>query len=133
MVTLNRSIQQQRRTDMPIDIDQVKKMVTSNLSQTRSVKEIATKMNVSIETLRKDFRRKEHEPLSNFITRERLKEMKQLLLTTDLCCNEVCYHLGLRDDSGQKFFRRETGMSMEEFRLQYRKERKNNVIKQGLQ
>ena len=109
---------------MPIDIDQVKKMVTSNLSQTRSIKEIAYTMNVSIETLRKDFRRKEHEPLSIFITRERLKEMKRLLLKTDLCCYEVCYQLGLRDDSGQKFFRREAGMSMEEFRLQGKKARR---------
>jgi AraC-like DNA-binding protein len=109
---------------MAIDIDQVKAIVTNNLSQTRSVKEIANKMRVSIETLRKDFRRKEHEPISNFITREKLKEMKRLLLKTDLCCYEVCYHLGLRDDSGQKFFRREMGMSMEEFRLQYRKERR---------
>ena len=109
---------------MAIDIDQVKAIVTNNLSQTRSVKEIANKMSVSIETLRKDFRRKEHEPLSNFITREKLKEMKRLLLKTDLCCYEVCYHLGLRDDSGQKFFRREIGMSMEEFRLSYRKERR---------
>jgi two-component system, response regulator YesN len=109
---------------MAIDIDQVKAIVTNNLSQTRSVKEIANKMSVSIETLRKDFRRKEHEPISDFITREKLKEMKRLLLKTDLCCYEVCYHLGLRDDSGQKFFRREMGMSMEEFRLQYRKERR---------
>ena len=109
---------------MPIDIDQVKKMVANNLAQTRSIKEIATNMNVSMETLRKDFRRKEHEPLSNFITREKLKEMKRLLLKTDLCCYEVCYQLGLRDDSGQKFFHREAGMSMEEFRLQHRKERR---------
>jgi AraC-like DNA-binding protein len=112
---------------MPIDINEVKTIVTNNLSQMRSVKEIANKMSVSIETLRKDFRRKELEPISHFLTRERLKEMKRLLLKTDLCCYEVCYHLGLRDDSGQKFFRRETGMSMEEFRLQYRKEiRKSN-------
>jgi AraC-like DNA-binding protein len=114
---------------MPIDINEVKAIVVNNLSQVRSVKEIANKMSVSIETLRKDFRRKELEPISNFLTRERLKEMKRLLLKTDLCCCEVCYHLGLRDDSGQKFFRRETGMSMEEFRLQHRKERWKNKIK----
>jgi AraC-like DNA-binding protein len=114
---------------MPIDIEQVKSIVTNNLSQMRSVKEIANKMSVSIETLRKDFRRKELEPISVFLARERLKEMKRLLLQTDLCCNEVCYHLGLRDDSGQKFFRRETGKSMEEFRQQHKKgKRKNNIL-----
>jgi AraC-like DNA-binding protein len=110
---------------MPIDIQEVKTTVTNNLSQIRSVKEIANRMNVSIETLRKCFRRTENEPLHDFLARERLKEMKRLLLKTNLCCCEICYHLGLRDDSGHKFFRRETGMAMEEFRVHHRKGKRN--------
>ena len=111
---------------MPIDIQEVKTIVTNNLSHMRSVKEIANTMSVSIETLRKCFRRKEHEPLSAFLTRERLKEMKRLLLKTNLRCCEICFHLGLRDDSGHKFFRRKTGMAMEEFRAQNRKDEGKN-------
>jgi AraC-like DNA-binding protein len=105
---------------MTIDTEEVKTLITKNLSQVRSVKEIACKMGVSVETLRKKYRRKEHEPLSNFIIRARLTEMKRLLIKTDLSCCEICFHLGLRDDSGEKFFRRETGMAMEKFRIQHR-------------
>jgi AraC-like DNA-binding protein len=105
---------------MTIDTEEVKTVITKNLSQVRSVKEIAYKMGVSVETLRKNYRRKEHEPISNFLIRVRLNEMKRLLIKTDLSCCEICFHLGLRDDSGEKFFRRETGMSMEKFRIQYR-------------
>ena len=115
--------------DMPIDIQQVKMLVTNNRSRIRSVKEIAYTMNVSAETLRKCFRRIEHEPLSAFITRERLKEMKRLLLKTNLCCCEICYQLGLRDDSGHRFFRRKSGMAMEEFRMQNRTSKKNTSLK----
>jgi AraC-like DNA-binding protein len=110
------------RGGMPMDMNEVKSSITNNLSHMRSVKEIAFVLGVSNETLRKEFRRKECEPLSEFIARERLKEMKRLLLNTNLCCNEVCYSLGLRDDSGQKFFRRVTGMSMEEFRSKKKRE-----------
>ena len=112
---------------MPIDIQEVKTLVTNNLSQMRSVKEIANTLSVSVETLRKCFRRKEHEPLSDFLTRERLNEMKRLLLNTNLRCCEICFHLGLRDDSGHKFFRRKTGMAMEEFRMQTRNAVENKL------
>jgi YesN/AraC family two-component response regulator len=112
---------------MPIDIQEVKTFVTNNLSHMRSVKEIANTMSVSVETLRKCFRRKEHEPLSDFLTRERLNEMKWLLLKTNLRCCEICFHLGLRDDSGHKFFRRKTGMAMEEFRMQNRNVGENKL------
>jgi len=113
---------------MPIDTQEVKSIVTRNLSQIRSVKEIANIMDVSAETLRKSFRRKEHEPISDFITRERLKEMKRLLLQTNLRCCEICYQLGLRDDSGHKFFRRETGWAMEEFRVQHKKAKNQKLF-----
>lgn len=109
---------------MSIDIEEVKAIVRKNLSQARSVKEISQKMGVSIETLRKDFRRKELEPLSGFLVRTKLKEMKKLLLNTELYCCDVCSQIGLRDDSGHKFFRRETGMTMETFRLLYRSKNK---------
>ena len=105
---------------MTIDIEEVKTLVTKNLSQVRSVKEIAYIMGVSVETLRKNYRRKEHEPLSAFLIRARLKEMKRLLITTELSCCEICFQLGLRDDSGEKFFRRETGMAMEKFRRKHK-------------
>ena len=109
-----------------VDIEKIKTIVIMNVSQIRSVKELALMMNVSIETLRKDFRRKEAEPLSNFLTRARLEEMKKLLLNTNLCCCEVCYHVGSRDDSGHKFFRRETGMTMETFRIMHKTTKTNN-------
>jgi transcriptional regulator GlxA family with amidase domain len=111
---------------MPININKVKALVSDNLSHARSVKEVALYLGVPVESLRKDFRRQEHEPLSNYLIRERLKEMQKLLINSDLRCYEICFHLGLRDDSGQKFFRRNAGMAMEEFRSLSKRHKKEN-------
>ena len=102
---------------MPIDTSKVKKLIQENLKQIHTVRDLAERLRVSPETLRKDFSRKERVALSRYVIHAKIEEMKRRLATTDDRCFEICYDVGFqREDTGAKVFKRLTGRSMEEFR-----------------
>jgi AraC-like DNA-binding protein len=101
---------------MPIDINGVKSFIRKHISEIKTVSELAVKLNLHVETLRKNFLREEKIPLSSFILSERVKAMKRLLEESHLKCFEICEKLGVREDSGGVLFKRSVGMSMEAYR-----------------
>ena len=108
---------------MPIDVSHMKKCIAENLKDIHRVVDVARMLNVSPETLRKEFLRRERIALSQYVTSMRVKCAKELLLNSHLRCFEICYEVGFfREDSGGKTFKRFTGMTME----QYRKNEKNS-------
>lgn len=101
---------------MAIDIDRVKSYIEEHILEFKTLKEVAAKLDISAETLRKDFLRKENVLISDFISNQRIAKMKYLLETTELRCFEICFMFGLREDSGETTFKRVVGMSMESYR-----------------
>ncbi|MFA5834356.1 MAG: hypothetical protein WDA22_12845 [Bacteroidota bacterium] len=101
---------------MVIDISAVKEVVHQNVKKIKSIQCVSERLHVSYETLRKSFLKKEHIPLANYITIQKVQGMKQHLLEEDDPCFFVCYEYGYREDSGAKIFKKLTGMTMLEFR-----------------
>jgi transcriptional regulator GlxA family with amidase domain len=111
---------------MPIDIKHAKHYIHQNISKLHTISDVATSLNVSPETLRKTFLRETHETLAHFILNQRLEFIKKHLRETDLLCFEIIYKAGFRrEDSAAKIFHRVAGMTMQQYRLSYRKETKS--------
>ncbi|HLP82271.1 MAG TPA: AraC family transcriptional regulator [Nitrosomonas sp.] len=101
---------------MKINISEVKLCIDQDLKGIKTVKCVATRLNVSSETLRKYFHRDEKISLSQYILHRKLDMMKKLLVGSKCPCYWICYEVGLREDSGAKIFKKHFGKTMEEFR-----------------
>ena len=102
---------------MSINITAVKNYIENHLSEIRNVKDLAKNVGANYETLRKDFRRRNPISLSSYLTNERIDKMKVMLLDKHIRCFEICYKVGFeREDTGAKVFKKNTGMTMEQFR-----------------
>lgn len=113
---------------MSINIATVKEFIRENIKTTRFLADVAERFHVSTETLRKDFSRQERVAFSNYLTRLRIDVMKEKLVQTNLRCFEIAFEAGFqREDTAAKSFKRETGVSME----QYRKHHNNGKGKNG--
>jgi AraC-like DNA-binding protein len=109
---------------MAVDTQAVKRLIQENLKVIHTVEDVARRINISPETLRKEFWRQEKITLGDFITNSKVEKAKRLLIETDWLCKEVCYEAGFRrEDSAETSFRRRTGLSMQEFREKHRKHR----------
>ncbi len=98
-------------------ISLVKEFIENNLHEVRNIEDIARHANIAYDTLKKVFRRTEGLPLSRYLTLARVAKMKALLADGKLKCFEICYQVGFeREDTGSKVFKRETGLTMVEFR-----------------
>jgi AraC-like DNA-binding protein len=80
------------------------------------VEDVAKRLNVPADTLRKRFVRKERMPLSRFILCEKIERIKSQLLETDEKCLTICLGVGWREDVGARIFKRIVGMTMMEYR-----------------
>jgi AraC-like DNA-binding protein len=102
---------------MPFNPEAVKHFVCENIKSIRGENDVARHFGKSVETIRKDFSRNGRVNLSYFISDVRLETMKRLLEETNLPCKEVCFEAGFRrEDTGSKFFKRKTTMTMTEYR-----------------
>jgi two-component system response regulator YesN len=105
---------------MAINIEAVKSTIFQNVHLIQENEDVAYLLKVNPETLRKVFKRKMKIPLSEYITIVRIQLMKELLLTTNLLCFEICFRVGFtREDSGAKSFKRITGVSMKEYQKKH--------------
>jgi len=108
---------------MAIDIGAVTAMMSEGLKSIRHVKDVADALNVSAETLRKEIVRRTRKSFSDHLTELRIDKMKRMLVETDQRCFEICFDVGFqREDTGAKFFKRMTGVTMEQFRESVRRE-----------
>ena len=94
----------------------VKSYIASHLPAIRTIQDVARELGVSAQTLRKDFVRSERVSLREYIEVQRVGAMQDFLKRTDLSCMNICRELGCREDVGERFFKRQTGMTMRQFR-----------------
>lgn len=107
----------------------VKTLIENKLSSINSISDVAKILQISTETLRKKFYREERKRLSNYIVNCKIIAMKEMLIASKAPCFEICYTVGLREDTGAKLFKKHTGLTMRQFRDLYRKDfcRKNSA------
>lgn len=102
---------------MAIDTRVVKKVVSQKMDQIRTITDLAKIVGSSPDALKKQFKRKEGISIAKYIRTIRIERVKFLLLESNLRCKEICLTLGFsREDLGSHVFKRETGISMQEFR-----------------
>ncbi len=100
-----------------MDTEVVKRYIERNLKRVRGIRPLAADLRTSSEKLRKEFRRAEGIPLSEFITNIKIEQAKKLLKETGKYCFEICFEVGFpREDGGARTFKRVTGMTMQEYR-----------------
>ncbi len=105
-------------------IERVTSHIQQNIGKIDTAEEAAEVVDVSYETLGKRFRREMEMPLGKYIRQTRIDEARRLLIETDDPVYVVCRKVGYSSDSnGIRGFKRETGMTMEEYRRRYREER----------
>jgi len=102
---------------MSIDTTHLKHWIRDNPENAPSAKVVAAQHGMSIDTLRSEFHRKEGITIAAFISEVRLEEVKKLLRTTDTRCFEIASQFTFgREDVLSRWFKRRTGMTMQEFR-----------------
>jgi AraC-like DNA-binding protein len=102
---------------MSINLARVKDLIDENICHIHSIKQVAQILDMPVETLRKDFVRRERIPLSRYIVSVRISKAMSLLKATTRTCSEVCYSVGfLREDVGERTFKQVTGVTMQEYR-----------------
>jgi len=74
-------------------------------------------VDVAYETLRKRFRREMRVPIGQYLRQKRIDEARRLLLDTNDPVYVICWEVGFpSDSSGIRAFKRETGLTTEEYR-----------------
>jgi transcriptional regulator GlxA family with amidase domain len=102
---------------MATDIVAVKSWVEQHISEIRTYDDVARTFMVSRESLRKAFVRKEKTTLTQFIGALKLRRCQEMLRSTELLCFQIIYELKLgRDDVAARWFKRQTGVTMSEYR-----------------
>jgi methylphosphotriester-DNA--protein-cysteine methyltransferase len=105
---------------MSLNTDTIKSFIDLNIKEIKTVHCVARMLNVSYDTLRKTFLRKERVPLADYIMAKKVEVMKEHLVVANDPCFVICYEYGLREDSGAKIFKRVTGMTMRQYRKYHR-------------
>ncbi len=98
-------------------MQEVKITIEKNIGTISTISDAAAHLKMSPETLKKKFRREEGVSLSEFIDQKKIEAMKKLLQEHNLSCCEICYAFGMREDSGARFFKRHTGITMKQYRI----------------
>jgi AraC-like DNA-binding protein len=98
----------------------IKKYLEFHLSDITTVGDLARHLQVSPETLRKNFRRTERISLGQYILKLKVEVMKEYLVIGDDPCNWICGSLNIREDTGAKLFKRYTGETMKQYRDRHR-------------
>lgn len=101
---------------MTINTEEIKWYVEQHIKEVKTIHSVSTPLQLSYDTLRKSFLRKERIPLADYIVQRKIQAMKDLLVTADHPCFYICYEYGYREDTGAKVFKRNTGMTMLEYK-----------------
>jgi AraC-like DNA-binding protein len=105
----------------PDDVARAKRHIEQHLTHIESPREVAVALDVSYETLRKQFRRAVGVPMGQYIRQARVDRARKLLIATDDPVHVVCRRVGFASDtSGIRTFGRATGLTMAQYRRRYR-------------
>ena len=100
----------------------LKDIIQSHIYSNLSVKELATISGRSLSAFKRDFDILFKDTPANYIKKQRLAKSSQLLSSTDLSINEICYEIGLNDPSHfTKLFKSKFGLTPFDYRKQYYK------------
>jgi len=95
--------------------------INTHLAELDGPRDVADSVEVSYSTLRKQFRQEVGVTLGRYITQARVDRARRLLVETDMAVYVVCTQVGFSSDSlGIRIFKRHTGMTMGEYRREYR-------------
>ena len=95
----------------------LQELVENNVSQTTRVKDFATQMGVSSKTLNTITKSVVHKSAKEFIDEICTKQIKRLLLNTNLSIKEIAYQSGFEETTNfYKYFKRQTQLTPEKFR-----------------
>ncbi len=106
---------------MSLDTSTLKQWILDNPERCPSAKVVAVQLGLKIDSVRKEYHRKEGITFGRFIADVRFEHVKKLLLTTELNCFEIATILKLRDDVLARWFKQREGCTMEEFRRKHGK------------
>lgn len=95
--------------------------IENHLAEVSGPRDVAAVIGVSYEALRKQFRREVGVPIGRYIRQVRIDRARQLLVETDDPVYVICREVGYSSDSsGIRAFKRVTGLTMDQYRRQYR-------------
>lgn len=95
----------------------LQELVENNVNQTTKVKDFATHMGVSSKTLNTITKSVVHKSAKEFIDEICTKQIKRLLLNTNLSIKEIAYQSGFEETTNfYKYFKRQTQLTPEKFR-----------------
>lgn len=101
-------------------IDQCKNYVFSHLHSTLFVKDIADALNINADYLSSLFKKSEGIGLAEYILREKLKLVKNMLAYSDYSYSDIANYLGFASQSHLgRLFKKNEGMTLREYRLRY--------------
>lgn len=99
---------------------QFQNLVEQECFQTKRVKDYALRMGVSTKTLNNIVQSVLHKPAKTFIDEIVIKQIKRLLVNSDLQVKEIAYQAGFDEPSNLfKYFKKYTQVSPEQFRQKY--------------
>jgi AraC-like DNA-binding protein len=103
--------------EMGIDVVRVGQWILHHLEEEIDAKTIAVHFEISYETLRKRFERREHTSISKFIRRQRILRAAKMLENSGLRWFEIAagLHLG-RPNNASRAFARDIGISVRAYR-----------------
>lgn len=100
---------------------QFQNLVEEECFHTKRVKDYALKMGVSTKTLNNIVQSVLHKPAKIFIDEILIKQIKRLLVNSDLQVKEIAYQAGFEEPSNLfKYFKKYTQVSPEQFRQKYK-------------
>lgn len=101
---------------------QFQNLVEQECFETKRVKDYAQKMGVSTKTLNNIVQSVLHKPAKTFIDEIVIKQIKRLLVNSDLQVKEIAYQAGFDEPSNLfKYFKKYTHTSPESFRRKYQR------------
>ncbi len=96
-------------------------LVEKNAFQYSKVKEYAAKMGISTKTLNTITRSIVHKSAKEFIDEICTKQIKRLLINTELSIKEIAFTSGFEESTNfYKYFKRQTNLTPEQFRTSFR-------------
>ncbi len=108
---------------MKDSVRRARDLIDARFADLDGPEELADLFDLSLETLRRAFRREVGVPPGEYLTQRRVDEAKRLLAETDLRAFEVGHAVGWdRDDTAARTFRRVAGTTMQAYRRDVRGE-----------
>jgi AraC-like DNA-binding protein len=114
---------------MSTDTRVLKMVVNKQLHQIRTISDLAQLVGSSPEALKKQFKRREGVSIAKYIRGVCIELAKEILMKTNRRCKEICLAIGFsREDIGSRVFKRDTGISMKDFRKSVKRYEESEVF-----